>query len=73
MNTRVPAHAGYADRPDAVEYRTAYAVSQSLIVQDKLAKRIRQVIALVPITRSVEWAISELTSLQEEMGSSTCY
>jgi len=49
MNTRVPAHAGYADRPDAVEYRPAFAVLQPLIAQDKLAKRIRQVIALVPI------------------------
>lgn len=36
----------HASRPSAVEYRPADVVSQSLIVQDKVANRIRQLVAL---------------------------
>src|SRR5436305_74066 len=35
-----------ASRPSAVEYRPADVVSQPLIVQDKIANRIRQLVAL---------------------------
>src|SRR5438552_13668175 len=36
----------HASRPSAVEYRPADVVSQPLIVQDKSANRIRQLVAL---------------------------
>src|SRR5437660_6126957 len=53
----------HASRPSAVEYRPADVVSQPLIVQDKIANRIRQLVALpVALEPASALALAERSS-----------